>query len=270
MNTKKEIQFIHANGFPPGSYRRLFDGINPSYKIVNFLLEPLYNKLQNNNINSWVPIHNEFINSLEERNYRTIGLGHSIGGNLILRSCITNPNYFSKVILLDPTLFTPKIILFWKASLLLRIHKYIHPWVKATLRRKMQYENYESMFKSYRKKNVFKNIDDSNLSIYINSITNIGQDGKINITYPKEWEYQIYKSGLIADKFIWNNINKIQIPVLIIRSKNSNAFLESSANKIRAFKKNNIKIHTLDDTTHLFPLEIPDEISKIINDFILD
>ena len=270
MNTKNEIQFIHANGFPPDAYRTLLEGIKPKYEITKFYLEPLYEKLKDNNINSWSPIHGEFINSLKERNYRMIGLGHSIGGNLILRSCITNPNYFSKVILLDPTLFTPRIILFWKVSLLLRIHKYIHPWVKATLRRKMQYVNHQSMFKSYRNKNVFKKIDDRNLSIYIDSITNIGQDGKINITYPKEWEYQIYKSGLIADKFIWNNINKIQIPVLIIRSKDSNAFLESAANKIRAFKKNNIKIHTLDDTTHLFPLEIPNEISKMINDFILD
>jgi len=270
MNTKKEIQFIHANGFPPDSYTSLLNEVNPSYKINDFLLKPLYKNLNNNKIKNWIPLHKEFIKSLENKNYKTIGMGHSIGGNLILRACITNPDYFSKIILLDPTLFIPKIILFWRISLLLKLHKYIHPWVKATLNRKMNYDNYESIFNSYRYKNVFKKIDDKNLSIYIKSITDTQSNGKINITYPKQWEYQIYKTGLIADNFIWDNIKNVKTPTLIIRSKKSNAFLESSANKIRNSKNRNIEIITLENTTHLFPLEIPKLTSKIINKFLLD
>ena len=38
----------------------------------------------------------------------------------------------------------------------------------------------------------------SNLKIYINSITK-QLNGEISITYPKNWEYQIYKTGLIND-----------------------------------------------------------------------
>ena len=83
----------------------------------------------------------------------------------------------------------------------------------------------------------------------------------------KEYEYSIYKTGLLKDNFIWKNIHKIEIPTLIIRAEDSNAFLEDAANKV--VKKNkNINIITIKDTTHLFPLEKPLETSKIINEFI--
>ena len=269
MSSNQEIQFIHANGFPPSSYAPLLNLINNKFTINHFKLRPLLENSNPEEIKNWIPFQNDYIKSLNDKNDKVISIGHSIGGNIALRSCISNPEYFSKVVLIDPTLFTPRIIFFWKMSLFLKIHKYIHPWVKATLKRKMKYPSYESIFNSYRKKNVFKKINDSNLSIYIKSITKTNDDGSLKITYPKEWEYQIYKTGLIADNYIWKNIKNITLPVLIIRSKSSNAFLEPAANKIKKLNKK-INIVTLDNTTHLFPLEIPKKTAALINDFLIN
>ena len=124
----------------------------------------------------------------------------------------------------------------------------------------------EEIFKSYRKKNVFAKISNENLQIFIDSlVTKI--DDKYLINYSKDHEYQIYKTGLIEDNYIWDNIKNIKIPTLIIRAEDSNAFLESSAKKVKKLN-NNIKIVTLQGTTHLFPLEKPKETSDIINDFL--
>ncbi len=268
MNLKNELHFIHANGFPPDSYRRLLTSISSKFNIINFKLRPLLKNKKHTvkDIKNWIPLYKDFIKSIENSN-KIIGLGHSIGGNIILRAGISHPQYFSKIILLDPTLFVPRIIWMWRLALFLRLHNYLHPWVRATLKRKMNYNSYQSIFKSYRQKNVFNKINDENLSLYIQSITASSNDG-IHITYPKEWEYQIYKTGLIADSYIWKNIKHLNIPALIIRSKDSNAFVESSANKIKNLKKNNIKIITLDDCTHLFPLEIPTIVSKEILNYL--
>ena len=269
MNLNKEIHFIHANGFPPDAYKPLLNQLNFHFNIKYFMLRSIKNyKYDHKEISNWIPFHNDFIESLTQNDDQIIGLGHSIGGNIILRSCISNPQFFSKIILLDPTLFIPRIIYFWKLTLFLKLHNLVQPWVRATLKRKMNYNNYESMFISYRKKNVFKKISDDNLMIYIKSITKINDDGKVYITYPKEWEYQIYKTGLIADHYIWKNIKYLDTPTLIIRSNSSNAFLSSSANKINRLNKDNIKIITLENSTHLFPLEIPDDIVEIIEDYL--
>ena len=68
--------------------------------------------------------------------------------------------------------------------------------------------------------------------------------------------------------FLAENIHKIKIPTLIIRAEDSNAFLDDAAKKV-VKRNSNIKIVTLDGTTHLFPLEKPKETSDIINKFIL-
>ena len=262
MSLKEKIHFIHANGFPPDSYNSLFENINYNTTIQNFdLIDLKYLKIKN-----WTKFHTDFIKSLD-LNQKIIGIGHSIGGNIILRSSIANPEYFSKIILLDPTLFIPRIILMWKIALYLNIHNYIHPWVKATLKRKMHYRNYNAMYKSYRGKEVFKKIDDKNLSIYIKSLTKKNNDGSVNIIYPKELEHHIYKTGLLADSYIWNNIRYLKTPTLIIRSKLSNAFLPSAAKKISNLNQN-LKIIEIDECTHLFPLEIPELTSKYISIFI--
>ena len=73
----------------------------------------------------------------------------------------------------------------------------------------------------------------------------------------------IYKTGLIADKYIWDNLEKLDIPTLIIRAKHSNAFLKNSADLV-INKNKKIKIVTLDEVTHLFPLEKPSLTAEIV------
>ena len=98
---------------------------------------------------------------------------------------------------------------------------------------------------------VFSNLSDNNLNIYIKSITE-KTDNKVHIIYSKEWEYHIYKTGLIADMYIWRNIKNLKVPCLIIRAENSNAFLDSSKEKISNLNSK-IKFPTLENSTHLFP-----------------
>ena len=269
MIFKENISFIHANGFPPEAYSTLLNNLSSKITINSFLLRPL-DKIKKNQINevkNWIPFHNDYLNSLKKE--KIIGMGHSIGGNIVLRTAISNPEHFSKLILLDPTLFVPRIIFMWKMIAKLNLQKQVHPWISSTLNRKMNYKNFDEIFKSYRKKNVFSKINDENLSIYIKSITKELSDSSLQITYSKEWEYKIYKTGLVADNYIWKNINKLKIPTLILKAEYSNAFITSTEKKIKRLKSSYIKIDEIMGVTHLFPLESPDIISKKILNFII-
>ena len=255
------IHFIHANGFPPNSYKSLLNDININIQHFNLNQDDYKDK----KIDSWIAIHDCFIKSIKKYN-NIIGIGHSVGGNIILRSALTNPHKFSKIILLDPTLFIPRIIYGWLFFSKLGLEKKIHPFLQSTLNKKMTYNNYEDIFKSYRNKKVFSKINDENLNIYIQSITKKIND-KIYITYSKNWEYMVYKTGLIADLYIWKNIKNLKIPCLIIKAEDSNAFLNSS--KIKILKLNpKIELHTIKNSSHLFPLEFPEKTAEIIKNFI--
>jgi len=259
------LYFIHANGFLPDAYSNIFSQLTSDFNIHNYLLLDIFKNNKNLILKNWIPYYDSFVNSIKHD--KIIGMGHSIGGNIILRSAITNPSKFKSIILLDPTLFVPRVILFWKIAYYLNMQKRFHPWLNSTLNRKMEYESFDIMFSSYRKKDVFKKINDENLKIYIKSLIK-NEDNKCKITYSKEYEYMIYKTGLLADNFIWENIHNIKIPTLIIKADKSNAFLDNAANKVSKLN-NNIEIITFNNTTHLFPLEEPKKTSNVINDFIL-
>ena len=141
METKNQnnLYFIHANGFLPGAYKSLFKDFNNSITINNYFLLDLFKKEPNIKLKNWIPFHDDFIKSIKTKN--NIGMGHSIGGNIILRSSISSPKLFKAIILLDPTLFIPKIIFFWKLFKYLALQNKIHTWITNTLNRKMVYKN---------------------------------------------------------------------------------------------------------------------------------
>jgi len=264
----QKLVFVHANGFPPKSYKTLLEKLSENFNVNNFLLRPLWDNKQNHMLlKDWSLFYNDFNLYMENNNHNNnIGIGHSIGGNILLRATIDNPKYFSKIILLDPILFTPIINNSWKIISLLKLQNKIHPLSKGALNRKMHYKTFDDIFKSYRRKSIFKNIDDLNLRLYIKSITKNIHNG-IQIIYSNLWENKIYNTGLLKDNYIWKNIKKLNTPCLIIRADNSNAFLDSSKNKISKLNQN-ILFKTIPNSTHLFPLEFPNKSFNLINDFL--
>ena len=266
MKNNNFIQFIHANGFPPKAYTSLISNIEKKYKVITN--ELFSNEINLNSIKDWDFFTKRFLGKLDD-DKKYIGIGHSIGGNIILRSSIYKPDLFSKIILLDPTIFVPKFIFFWKIISLFKMDDYLHPVSKKALLRKTKFVSYDEMFNSYREKKIFKYIKNVNLKNYIDSITKTNNTNELELTYPKEFEYKIYKTGIVNDNFIWKKLNHIEIPTLFITAKNSNTFLKSAESKIKKIKNQNISIITIDKYSHLFPLEIPEKTAKLINDFII-
>ena len=154
----------------------------------------------------------------------------------------------------------------WKLAIAINLQNNFHPWITSTIKRKMSYNSFKEIFDSYRNKSVFSKIDNENLKNYIHSITK-KTDNKFYITYSKKWEYQIYKTGLLADMFIWKNIDKLNIPCLILRAEDSNAFLDSSQRKIEKLNSK-ISFKTIKGSTHLFPLENPNKTFETIEKFL--
>ena len=67
--------------------------------------------------------------------------------------------------------------------------------------------------------------------------------------------------------FIWKNIDKLNIPCLILRAEDSNAFLDSSQRKIEKLNSK-ISFKTIKGSTHLFPLENPNKTFETIEKFL--
>ena len=85
--------------------------------------------------------------------------------------------------------------------------------------------------------------------------------------YPKKWDARIYKKGLLNDFFIWRNFKEYNVQTLIIRAENSDVFLKKTENMVRS-KNQNIKIKTIKNSDHMFPINNTYKTIDLINQFI--
>ena len=63
------------------------------------------------------------------------------------------------------------------------------------------------------------------------------------------------------------NLPKLQVPTLIIRGAETDTFLPNAANLVKQ-KQPKVKIETLEKSTHILPLEHPQEVFEIMKKFL--
>jgi pimeloyl-ACP methyl ester carboxylesterase len=266
--TGMPIHFAHANGYPPACYRPLFSLLAKNYHVISMLQRPLWQNSNPNEIKDWHPFSADLINFLDQQSLDSpIAIGHSLGGIASLRAAILEPGRFKALILIDPVLFSPKYIfarrLIWSMELLYRLH----PLIKAARYRRRRFSDIESIFTGFRHKPVFRYMDDESLKAYIKGITVPNHDDGYKLSYSPEWEMRIYATGIWNDLDLWRNISKIKIPVLVIRGKETDTFLAPAANLLKN-RLPSSELITIEEATHLVPLEKPNKVNNIIVNFL--
>jgi len=264
-SSKNFIHFLHGNSLTPKSYDGLLKEINKISNINVFFFRPLWTKVKKPTFKNWDIFLDDYLLSIKDKK-NIIGIGHSFGGNIILKAAMLYPEKFKKIILLDPTFFTPATILVWKFINAFNLQKYFLPLVKSAERKKMNYLSMEEMFAKYRSTKYFKNFNDAELHFFLQSIVK-KKNNKFNLIYPKKWDVRIYKKGLLNDFFIWKNLKNYNIETLIIRAENSDVFLKKTENMVRS-KNKKIQIKTIKKTDHMFPINNVHKTFDLINQFI--
>ena len=116
-------------------------------------------------IKNWDIFLDDLMQYTKENNiHNENAIGHSIGGNLLLRSALKNQNLYKKIVLLDPTIFSPIIVYLWRILCYFKAH----PIIKKAKNRRKIFNDFEEIFNSYKSKNIFSRIADEQLNEYIN------------------------------------------------------------------------------------------------------
>lgn len=262
------LHFYHANGYPPKAYAPLLQRFTTDYHVTAMHARPLWGNANPEEINHWGPFVEDLITFLEAGyDAPVVGMGHSVGATTTLLAALRRPDLFSAVVLLDPVIFPPWFGLGWRLVWRLGLAYRLHPLVPAALKRRRVFESQQAMFNSYRKKEIFSRISDDGLWAYIRAITRTEDNGRAVLTYPAEWEARIYVTGIFLDDRLWKDLHTLQVPLLLIYGERSDAFWESSAQRVRRHLPE-AQLHRIPDATHLVPLEYPEEVSQITLQFL--
>jgi pimeloyl-ACP methyl ester carboxylesterase len=261
------LHFLHANGYPPDCYKPLLELLTTEYHVFGMLLRPLWEDAKPEDINSWHPLSDDLRRFIAPaRPAPIIGVGHSIGAIVTLRAALKDPGKFRALILIDPVLFVPRFLLMWHIFRLMGLGDKIHPWIAGALKRRRTFDDLEIMFSGYRNREVFRYLDNASLWAYIDGITKPSPNGGYELVYSPEWEAQIYRTGL-HDFDLWRGLPKLQVPTLFIRGAETDTFLEDAARLVKQ-KQPDVRIETLENSTHILPLERPREVFEIMQSFL--
>lgn len=261
------LHFLHANGYPPECYTPLFEHLQTQYHVFGMKLRPLWDDTKPEEIKDWHPLSDDLLRFLSDRETApVIGVGHSIGAVVTLRAALRSPGKFRALVLIDPVLFVPSFMISWHIIRVLGLGERLHPLIQGAKKRRRTFNDRETIFRGYRSRKVFQHMSDENLKIYIAGITKQKTNGGYELVYSPEWEAQIYRTGM-HDFDIMRDLPKLEVPTLIIRGAETDTFLESMARLVKR-KNPKIQIHTLERSTHLLPLEYPQEIATITKSFL--
>jgi pimeloyl-ACP methyl ester carboxylesterase len=264
----RPLHFLHANGYPPACYAPLLERLSTEYHVFGMLLRPLWPYSQPEGIDDWAPFSEDLLHFLgEQKAGPVIGMGHSLGAIVTLRAALREPVRFRALVLMDPVLFPRYYMLEWGLLRRLGLGYRLHPLISGAVRRRREFDDLDKVFEGYRRREIFRFFPDEYLRGYIAGMTRPRSAGGFELAYPPEWEARIYYTGIWRDWDLWRGIRRLELPTLIIRGADTDTFWASTARSVKHLNRR-IKIVSLEQSTHLLPLERPQEVFAITQSFL--
>lgn len=262
-NNGPTIVFAHANGFPPDCYEPLLNKLSTNYKIWAMHQRPLWKNSNPDKFKSWHVLADDLIQFLEENNLKNIiGMGHSMGGVANIIAATKRPDLFSHIVLMDPVLFLGKFNFAFNLTPIF-LRKKIIPIAKIALKRKDRWANKKTAYDSLRSKKIFSLISDEYFPAFIDGLIKENKDGSVSLISPKKWEAQIYCTPPSS----WKYLAKLKTPTLAIKAAGTNLLYPSVWDKWKQTQPS-ADFRIIENSSHLVPLERPEEAAKLVNEFI--
>ena len=263
----KELVFLHANGYPPDCYRPLLSRLSEKYHVTAMVQRPLWPRSKPEKLDDWRPLTDDFLGFLDTHHSAPlVCVGHSMGGTALLRAALREPERFIAIALLDPVLFPPYFSPLWVLLYKSGLGYHFHPVVTRAKRRRRDFDDLDRLFKGFRKKPIFRYMDDKALQAYVEGISCKTEKGTYQLCFSVEWESRLYITAVWRDMDIWRGLQNLRVPTLIVRGAETDTFWERTGKLVQR-KQPKIMVEALEKSTHLLPLEKPIEVTKQILSF---
>jgi pimeloyl-ACP methyl ester carboxylesterase len=255
------IYFSHANGFNGLTYKTLLNKISPNQKIISYDLRGHGKSTvpaKPERLKSWQRYRDDLISILEKNNEPSTLIGHSLGGTTSLLVAFKRPELVSKIILIDPVLLP---LTYWLGTKVVQSVGLIE---KGALVRKKTWGSKEEAFQYFSGKKLFRKVIPEAINDYIDGGMKKINENLYELNCSPKWEAATFK---LTSGGNWFNLKKSNVPTKVILTPNSVVCNERSQKKLnKSIAK--IEFVTLENTTHMLPLEDIDGVGNEILSFL--
>jgi pimeloyl-ACP methyl ester carboxylesterase len=258
------IAFSHANGFPAGTYRLMFDAWRAAgfevTAVERYGHAPAYPVTSN-----WPRLRDQLIDHVEQHapGRRVHFVGHSLGGFLSLKAACKRPDLAASVVLLDSP-----VIGGWRAHSVHALKlggmfKRMSPG-RVSVRRRWQWPSAEAAWQHFAGKTAFARWAPEVLRDYIASGMEPDPGGTgpdaVRLAFHRDVETHIYNT-LVHDMPTVLHRHPPKCPVSFIGGTRSAEVRQCGLAATKALVRERI---SWVEGTHLFPMERPGEAARAL------
>ncbi len=253
------VVFAHANGYPPESYRTLFEPLLPHCRLMTVEHRPFWQSGPALTTQNWRVYADDLVETLKREATEPVFLvGHSMGAVIGMLAALQQPGLFRGIVALDPVLIPFKM---WLPGQILRAVGKELPMVQSALRRPGCFDSHEAAFAFYRKKRPFRRVSDEVLWDYVLG-GHATRDGGVSLRWTGAWEACVYRSAPL----MLSRLRGLRITTLGIVGRDSDVCRPGNLEKWqRAMPSAEIQAV---EGGHLLPLENPGACVKLITPFL--
>jgi len=183
-------------------------------------------------------------------------VGHSAAAAAVAYCAAHHPGSLARAVLIDP-------ILSPGSSEVQTAHD--NPLVQRARKRRTVWESRTSMFHSYRTRSPFNTWREDVLWAYIEEGTFLRPDGHVELKCPASIEARTFDQA--SGRESSGILQRVTIPVLLLRGENSDAFTEEDAATAASLLPNATG-KTIGRAGHFVPMERPDAVERAIRQFL--
>lgn len=270
-STKPILHFMHGNGFCGAVYETFLRRFSSDYALFLCDAQGHGDSEAGLDFPGWNVMASQCASvarsRFKDRGSRPlIGVGHSLGGVLSLLIAAQEPPLFDRLILLDPVLFSPLMLLGIGAARALGF-SHVNPMARRTRARASRWASREEARASFRDRGIFKGWPEVALDSYVeHALQDLpAPEVGVSLKCPTWFEAEIFDS---TPRGLWKSIARIPCPTLILVGDETYSFLGRSAK--RASRRNPlIRTATLPGG-HCFMLEHPEATENRVREFLAD
>lgn len=262
---KPVLHLLHGNGFSAMSLLALAEWLPPDWTILATDIPGHGGSVSANDDNpDWTAMADQIAASLHERIVSglvagpVVGIGHSMGGVLTLRMAARHPDLFSRLVLLDPVLFPPLLLVAQRVLGMVGIAGKLSLPAR-TRRRRWQWGSRLEAEGYLRMKKLYRDWHDRAMQGFICTGIHEVDNGGVHLACKPQWESGIFASHPGA---LWRDVRHLGIRTDILVASEGYGFIRPGARRAARINQH-VYIHPVAGS-HCFPMEKPEETSALI------
>jgi pimeloyl-ACP methyl ester carboxylesterase len=258
--TGPPLHFAHSNGFPPATFRRLFEVLRTRFHVYSMEARPLWPGSDPDELDDWSQLADDLRLEMDRRGIRgAIGVGHSLGAVTTLLAAVDDPSVFTAVVAVDPVLLAGWATLLWGGMKAIGLGDQL-PLVRGARARTAWFPDKKGSIEPYRSRRLFRHWLPEVFDDYWDAALVSDGSGGWTLRYPPRWEARIFR---VSPHDVWPHIRTLRVPSLFIQGEHSDAFFPTAVRKVRR-EVPGARVEVFEGYGHGVPMENPKGVGEAI------